>query len=84
MKQDSAIRVIADNRLPNADVPRFPRSLPLGAFLFFGSCAQAAAYTDPGSGALLWQLLAAGFFGSLFYLRRLTTWFKAGFRKRDQ
>ena len=81
MKQDSAIRAAASNR---ADVPRFPRSLPLGAFLFFGSCVQAAAYTDPGSGALLWQLLAAGFFGSLFYFRRLSAWFKAGFRKRDQ
>ncbi len=84
MRKDSAIRVIAGNRLPHADVPRFPRSLPLGAFLFFGFCAQAAAYTDPGSGALLWQLLVAGFFGSLFYLRKLTAWFKAGFRKGHQ
>jgi hypothetical protein len=26
-------------------------------------------YTDPGSGALVWQLLVASFFGILFYLR---------------
>jgi hypothetical protein len=26
-------------------------------------------YTDPGSGALLWQLLVASFFGGLFYAR---------------
>ncbi|MGI8734304.1 MAG: hypothetical protein ACR2LM_13515 [Pyrinomonadaceae bacterium] len=26
-------------------------------------------YTDPGTGALLWQLLAAGFIGAAFYFR---------------
>jgi hypothetical protein len=26
-------------------------------------------YTDPGSGALVWQLLVASFVGGLFYLR---------------
>lgn len=34
-----------------------------------------AAYSDPGSGVLLWQMLAAGVVGSLFYLRKLTGWF---------
>jgi hypothetical protein len=29
----------------------------------------AFLYTDPGSGALLWQLLIASFFGALFYTR---------------
>lgn len=29
----------------------------------------AFIYTDPGSGALIWQLLVASFFGILFYLR---------------
>jgi hypothetical protein len=29
----------------------------------------AFLYTDPGSGALLWQLLLASFFGALFYAR---------------
>ena len=33
------------------------------------------AYTDPGSGALIWQALVAGFVGLLFYVRRITTWF---------
>jgi hypothetical protein len=36
-------------------------------------------YTDPGSGALLWQLLIASFFGALFYarsfIRRVITMF---------
>jgi hypothetical protein len=31
----------------------------------------ALLYTDPGSGALLWQLLLAAFFGALFYARLL-------------
>jgi len=26
-------------------------------------------YTDPGSGALIWQLLVASFVGGLFYIR---------------
>ena len=30
---------------------------------------QAFAYVDPGSGALLLQMLIAGFVGALFYLR---------------
>jgi hypothetical protein len=27
----------------------------------------AAAYTDPGTGALIWQMVAAGFVGVMFY-----------------
>ena len=36
--------------------------------------AQAHAYGDPGSGALLWQLLLAAFFGGMFYIRRIVSW----------
>ena len=28
-------------------------------------------YTDPGYGNLIWQLLLAGFFGGMFYIRRV-------------
>jgi len=28
-------------------------------------------YTDPGYGTLIWQLLLGGFFGGMFYFRRL-------------
>lgn len=28
-------------------------------------------YADPGYGTLIWQLLLAGFFGGMFYFRRL-------------
>jgi len=34
-----------------------------------------ALYTDPGSGALLWQLLLASIVGCLFYVRRAKVWF---------
>jgi len=35
----------------------------------------AAAYTDPGTGALIWQMVAAGFVGVMFYFRRITSFF---------
>ncbi len=38
---------------------------------------EARAYTDPGSGALLWQMLVAGFVGGLFYLRKFAGWFRS-------
>ena len=40
-------------------------------------CEQtASAYTDPGSGALLWQILVAGFVGGLYYIRKILHWLK--------
>ncbi len=52
------------------------RALPfvLGLLLVFRQ--EARAYTDPGTGALLWQMLAAGFVGLMFYFRKFTSWFK--------
>lgn len=44
--------------------------------LLFATERQAMAYTDPGTGALIWQALVAGFVGLLFYVRRFTTWFR--------
>lgn len=45
-----------------------------GLFLILLAIPQpAAAYADPGSGALIWQTIAAGLIGSLFYVRRLAT-----------
>ncbi|MBI4876069.1 MAG: hypothetical protein HY822_15640 [Acidobacteria bacterium] len=50
----------------------------VAAIILFGAAIEVplAAYADPGAGAMLWQMLAAGFVGSLFYLRRLTDWFE--------
>jgi hypothetical protein len=41
----------------------------LYVFNWSGIHIPAFIYTDPGSGALIWQLLVASFFGILFYLR---------------
>ena len=35
---------------------------------------HAQAYADPGSGALIWQMLLAASFGVMFYLRRIIRW----------
>ena len=47
--------------------------LTLG-FLLLAAPRPAHAYVDPGSGAMLWQVLAAAVIGSLFYVRRVFTW----------
>ena len=36
--------------------------------------ALALFYADPGSGALLWQLMGSFFIGLLFYFRRFAAW----------
>ena len=35
---------------------------------------HAQAYTDPGSGTLILQMLLAASFGAMFYLRRIIGW----------
>ncbi|MGH9719546.1 MAG: hypothetical protein ACRD8O_05000 [Bryobacteraceae bacterium] len=52
------------------------RLLPALVLIAFATGQQAAAYTDPGTGALIWQLVAAGAVGLLFYFRKVTTWLK--------
>ena len=52
------------------------RATFLMALAMFATERQARAYTDPGSGALIWQMLVAGLVGVSFYFRRLTAWFK--------
>ena len=42
----------------------------------------ASAYVDPGSGAMLWQMAAAGMIGSLFYLRRIVIWLRRRVKSR--
>ena len=56
-------------------------SLPWPVLLLGFALAQPAmAYTDPGSGALLWQVIASAFIAVLFYFRKILTWVR---RKRD-
>lgn len=44
----------------------------------------AHAYTDPGSGLLLWQLIGSFLVGLLFYLRKILYFIKGLFKKNDQ
>ena len=52
------------------------RILFLLMLLSFATERQAAAYTDPGSGMLIWQMLLAAFAGAAFYFRRVASWFR--------
>ena len=45
-------------------------SAALAGILVLGTEPRAYAYTDPGSGALLWQALVAAFVGAGFYFRK--------------
>ena len=42
----------------------------LAVVLVLATEPRAYAYTDPGSGALLWQTLVAAFVGAAFYFRK--------------
>lgn len=45
----------------------------------------AMFYADPGSGALLWQLIGSFFIGLMFYFRRFAAWVSPrGGDKRSQ
>ena len=58
------------------------RVLILIVCLLIGFEREAQAYTDPGTGALIFQMIAAGFIGAMFYVRRIRL-FIAGLWKRD-
>jgi hypothetical protein len=64
------IRQVSQLRGRGARLPRVPAI----SSVFVGLCLLApdarAAYTDPGTGALLWQTLMAAAVGFSFYIRR--------------
>ena len=49
---------------------RFLWCAALAVILLVATEPRAWAYTDPGSGALLWQALVAAFVGAGFYFRK--------------
>jgi hypothetical protein len=59
------------------------RLLSFLLLLSFATEHEARAYTDPGSGMLIWQILVAGFVGVMFYFRRLTSWFRGKKGSKD-
>jgi hypothetical protein len=52
------------------------RAFALIALAMFATEREARAYTDPGTGALIWQMMVAGIVGVGFYFRRITGWFR--------
>jgi hypothetical protein len=50
--------------------PRRLDVLVLTLLALWGAEPGLEAYIDPGSGALIWQALVAGFVGAAFYFRR--------------
>ncbi len=52
------------------------RTLFLLVLAMLATEQEARAYTDPGTGALIWQMALAGLAGVAFYFRRITNWFK--------
>lgn len=65
-----------------SDFLPFALKTSLVLLLFLPSLAHA--YSDPGSGLLLWQLLGSFFIGLLFYIRRIILFIKGLFHKNDQ
>ena len=58
---------------------RFGRQIHAGLVLVMLGIAveqPAAAYTDPGSGALILQMIAASVVGGLFYFRKIIAFFR--------
>jgi hypothetical protein len=49
--------------------------------MVMAACEQANAYVDPGSGALIWQMLCAVFIGVLFQSKKIIAFFKSKFKK---
>ena len=69
-------------RCKRAGLGRPARRLAMLAFALAFFERPAAAYVDPGAGALLWQMVVAGLLGGLFYLRRITAWLRGRDRRQ--
>lgn len=55
---------------------RYDKILLLAAILLIVAEAKVLAYTDPGTGTLIWQVVMAAIFGAMFYVRRIIAWFR--------
>lgn len=60
-------------------------SMPICHLFLAARPGLAALYTDPGSGALLWQLAFSALVGFMFYFRRFANWISSKVKgKRGQ
>jgi hypothetical protein len=53
------------------------------SLIVIGTCSNALAYTDPGSGLLIWQMLCAALVGVIFQYNKIITFIKLKFKKHD-
>ncbi|MDF2466878.1 MAG: hypothetical protein K0Q43_5113 [Ramlibacter sp.] len=53
----------------------------LCAAILLAGTADAHAYVDPGTGAMILQIIGAAVAGALFYFRQLRHWIKAVFNR---
>ncbi len=60
------------------------RTIKLSLVLLIAIPAIANAYTDPGSGLLLWQLLGSFVIGLGFYFRQIVSAIKRLFNSHGQ
>ena len=68
-------------KLPTKQVVNtIARSLFLVALVMFATEKEARAYTDPGTGAFVYQAVYAAFLGGAFYFRKFLSRI---FRKRQ-
>ena len=56
---------------------RYDKFLLLAAALLIAAETKVFAYTDPGTGTLIWQVVMAAIFGAMFYVRRFIAWFRS-------
>lgn len=56
---------------------RYDKILLLAAIFFIVAESRVFAYTDPGTGTLIWQVVMAAIFGAMFYVRRIIAWFRS-------
>lgn len=65
------------------DIRRVGRQTALVLMILLIGARSAHAYTDPGSGALLWQIGVAAIFGGLFYVKRALDWVQGRFSRNS-
>lgn len=62
---------------------RYDKLLLALLFIVVAAEARVYAYTDPGSGTLILQLLLAALFGLMFYIRRIIAWARGLVKGRE-
>ncbi len=63
---------------------RVAKTLRICTGLLLSLPSGPQVYTDPGSGALMWQLVVGALVGATFYFRKLVSWFKTAKKKNGK